>query len=374
MAPVPIAYEYEFSSPGPIRLANIINENASLREYGIIAVPWQNGLYEEGGENLAELIEYHTGLNVGAHLDGSSREEARDFLLNSPKIDGVPSIWLTKTDGTRGVESELISPILAAGRAGDVENRLILAAISAAGAQVNTVCCGLHIHFGAISEHGHLKALRRPGQTQTAALYGVPLKRAQITLAEMYAYFQPVIDSILPRSRRGSRRICGGCELPEAGNWWLGEKGENNAGKSAFIHNPRQPAGGSGGSEGRYYKINFAALDLHGTVEFRQHQGTLNPTKAIMWGRVCAAFWARAVNPAYNHLDCRQFSVNVGGLCSFLGLGQKTHRYLLGRARRFDFPRIARGAYDKSRGRQVRSARRRESLRPSRSGTTPRER
>jgi hypothetical protein len=192
------------------------------------------------------------------------------------------------------------------------------------------------------------------------------LKRAQVTLAEAYAYFQPVINAILPRSRRGSRRICGGCELPEASNWWLGGKGENNAGKSAFIHNPRQSAGGSGGNEGRFYKINFAALDLHGTVEFRQHQGTLNPTKAIMWGRVCAAFWARAVNPAYNHLDVREFSVNVGGLASFLGLGQKTVRYLRGRARRFDYGEIAGGEHNRSRGSQIRNAAQRDRARGGR--------
>ena len=366
MAPQPLAYEYEFTHPSPHRLARWINSTASLREYGIIAIEWERDLIRHGGAALARSINYHTGLNFRAHLDDATPEAAREFILNSPKADGVPSIWVTKPDGTSGVESELISPILEAGAAGDLENRLILAAIKENGAQVNTVCCGLHIHFGAISEYGNLKALRRPGQSQLAALCGVPLKRAQITLAEAYAYFQPVINAILPRSRRGSRRICGGCELPEASNWWLGEKGENDAGKSAFIHNPRQSAGGSGGNEGRYYKINFAALDLHGTVEFRQHRGTLNATKSIMWGRVCAAFWARAVNPAYNHLDVRDFAVNIGGMASYLGLGQKTVRYLRGRARRFDFPVVAGGDHNRSRGSQIRSAAQRQRCRERR--------
>jgi len=33
----------------------------------------------------------------------------------------------------------------------------------------------------------------------------------------------------------------------------------------------------------RYQAVNFVSVKKYGTVEFRQHQGTLNPSKALAW-------------------------------------------------------------------------------------------
>jgi hypothetical protein len=62
----------------------------------------------------------------------------------------------------------------------------------------------------------------------------------------------------------------------------------------------------------------------------------------------------RSVNPAYGHLDCRRFSVDVGGLGSFLGLGGKTVRFMRARARRFEYYTLSEGEHDRSRGTQRR--------------------
>ena len=365
MAPTPSALEFEFARPGPDSLAGIINDSPEAEAANVLAVAYVD--FDDSPRSIAGQIENAARSVGGTRCDAvlaalSEAAAHRDALINlvlnsATHGDGFPSIWITKPDGTYGVASELLTPILPPGKAGDKLVRVVLGVLVASGrVEVSTAVCGLHVHYGAVSSFGHLKALRRPGQSQGAALRSAAMKRAQVWLAEVYQYFQPVIDSILPRSRRGSQNQNGGSELRTADRWYYGRKGRNEATKRAFIHNPHRSAGGSGGSDGRYYKINFEALDKHGTVEFRQHQGTLSATKALMWGRVCAALWARAVNPAYSHLDCRRFSVDVGGFCSFLGLGQKTHRFLAGRARHFDFAAIAGGDYDRSRGSQLRTA------------------
>lgn len=39
----------------------------------------------------------------------------------------------------------------------------------------------------------------------------------------------------------------------------------------------------------RYHGVNFNALAIHQTIEFRLHHGTLNETKILMWSAVCSA-------------------------------------------------------------------------------------
>ena len=41
--------------------------------------------------------------------------------------------------------------------------------------------------------------------------------------------------------------------------------------------------------EARYHGLNINSLPLHGTLEFRHHQGTTNPTKILMWAAVVSA-------------------------------------------------------------------------------------
>ena len=40
----------------------------------------------------------------------------------------------------------------------------------------------------------------------------------------------------------------------------------------------------------RYHKVNLQSYYRHGTVEFRQHSGTLNAAKAVNWVRMLAAY------------------------------------------------------------------------------------
>lgn len=41
--------------------------------------------------------------------------------------------------------------------------------------------------------------------------------------------------------------------------------------------------------DARYHGLNINSLPLHGTLEFRHHQGTTNPHKILMWGAVVSS-------------------------------------------------------------------------------------
>ena len=55
----------------------------------------------------------------------------------------------------------------------------------------------------------------------------------------------------------------------------------------------------------RYYKVNAKAFAAHGTIEFRQHQGTTNYTKIKNWVKFCAKLVAYSANHVFeNEITC----------------------------------------------------------------------
>jgi hypothetical protein len=150
---------------------------------------------------------------------------------------------------------ELVSPPLR-GEAGLAEIRKVLAAIESAGANVKRQC-GLHVHVDARDLTMH--AIRM--------------------VAERYSAFESEIDSFMPESRRGSNsRWCQPVRnLLRAIDWRVPRTLEELA-----THV---------GIERRYHKVNLhAAYRTHATVEFRQHSGTVNGTKAANWARFLVEF------------------------------------------------------------------------------------
>lgn len=46
--------------------------------------------------------------------------------------------------------------------------------------------------------------------------------------------------------------------------------------------------------QGRYHKLNLVSLWVHGTIEFRQHSGTVDADKAVNWIELLMQFVNRA--------------------------------------------------------------------------------
>jgi len=51
---------------------------------------------------------------------------------------------------------------------------------------------------------------------------------------------------------------------------------------------------GQGSYGGRFFKLNLLAFEQHGTVEFRQHHGTVNTDEATAWVKLCLRMCATA--------------------------------------------------------------------------------
>jgi hypothetical protein len=163
--------------------------------------------------------------------------------------------WKIVPDGSlgdyqRGIE--VVSPVLR-GEAGIAQLTAVLGALSDYGAIVNKRC-GLHVHVGVRDDTQFFKRL-----------------------LQTYAKYEAVIDGFMPASRRGnSNAFCRSvAALPAA-----------TIARAADL-NTLLNVMGRGSDAQRYYKLNLSAYRRHATVEFRQHSGTIEASKATSWLRFC---------------------------------------------------------------------------------------
>lgn len=160
--------------------------------------------------------------------------------------------WKIVTDGSLpnyDTCGEIVSPILQ-GVEGVEELRKVCDKLDTIEGIKVTRRCGLHVHLGAAD-----------------------LTVAEIqTIYERYADYEAQIDLVMPRSRRGRSRWCD--TIADNKNRVKRAKTKNRLASSCD----------------RYYKINLVSLGRYGTIEFRQHSGTLNFDKIVNWLSFLMAF------------------------------------------------------------------------------------
>lgn len=142
--------------------------------------------------------------------------------------------------------AEVVSPILQ-GKKGLESLKNVCAALNEIGARVNRTC-GLHIHLDA----------------KKMSIYHWR------NLYINYARLENIIDSFMPKSRRANNN--GYCRsialMPRLEQTILSCNTVEDI-TNYFCS--------------RYYKINSESYHRHGTVEFRQHSGTVDFEKICMW-------------------------------------------------------------------------------------------
>lgn len=196
---------------------------------------------------------------VELEMVGISREQAlRALRLVGITVQGesynhtLRDYWKIVPDGSVIGGFEIVSPILQ-GEAGLEQLRTVVTALDDMGGKVNR-SCGYHVHFDASDLNvEHLKAI-----------------------VLRYAAHEQEIDSFMPRSRRGNNNTYCESVVSLAGDRHFQSARTLNA----LVDT--QP--------GRYFKVNLQSYHVHGTVEFRQHSGTLNAPKAVNWVRLLDAF------------------------------------------------------------------------------------
>ena len=167
--------------------------------------------------------------------------------------------WKFVSDASVRGGFEVVSPVLR-GEAGIEEAMTVAEALSDAGATVNR-SCGFHVHFGA------------------ADLSAADVK----TIVHRYAAHEAEIDAFMPPSRRGNTNTY--CESVTI---FLTRR--FNEAHTIDELAAAQP--------GRYFKVNLQSYRRHGTLEFRQHSGTVNANKVANWVRFLGEFIDQCKRPA----------------------------------------------------------------------------
>ena len=200
---------------------------------------------------------------VEIEFKGLDRTDAERSLRNAGinvQIEGYNhdtcSHWKIVSDGSVNGGWELVSPPLS-GNAGIDEVRKAATAMVEAGAFVDRQC-GLHVHVDA-------------NDLSAATI---------VNLTKRYATHENEINKLIPSFRHA-------CE-------WARGMGEVSTMVSDYLRS--NPSATSrqvcerARAYNRYYKLNLQAYLRHGTVEFRQHSGTVDGTKIANWIVFCVTF------------------------------------------------------------------------------------
>jgi hypothetical protein len=171
------------------------------------------------------------------------------------------------------VGMELVSPILK-GQDGIDQVLKVGAALAVMLAKVNQ-SCGLHVHCG--SGGASVGQLRN--------------------LAKMFCLYEDHFDTLVPVSRRAnnnrftrSNKTVAGYNVPDIMSKLDAARTERtivtimNTGVDTRNHY----------NQFRYYKLNFQSRAMHGTVEYRQHSGSVDGVKIAAWVRLVTGFTASA--------------------------------------------------------------------------------
>jgi len=164
----------------------------------------------------------------------------------------LTNAWRVISDGSLNQGCEVVSPILS-GEEGLAMLKVVVAVLRRAGARIENTC-GFHVHVDARD------------------LDGIDLA----SVVRRYGKFEETIDSFMAPRRRGQN--------PQ----WCASVQEL---AREFQNIRRLPADEiARWQDDRYYKVNLCAFLKHGTIEFRQHAGTLNIDKMTNWVRFCVNF------------------------------------------------------------------------------------
>ena len=215
-------------------------------------------------DNLQHVDNSHTH-HGGTYFDGITWQTMRDGSISARPLSY--SSW--NNAGTH----EVVSPVLK-GRQGMQHMHKVMRALSRAGAKVNK-SCGTHVTLDCNNSRWN----RMSAAKKTATVEQI---------VSTYFYFSNVIESMLAPSRRNSSWA----QITSSPEW----------------HN-------------KYNAVNVSKFARYGVIEFRQHQGTLNPIKLRNWVLFCQQIMNHAVNEEFaNNRNLGDYPRTLQGMADCIGL------------------------------------------------------
>jgi hypothetical protein len=198
----------------------------------------------------------------------------------------VASHWKIVQDGSVNDSDmngmEIVSPILNTESESDtLMVRKVCRALQKLGGKVNRTC-GLHVHVDA------------------AGLTGEQVRKVW----ERYRDLETEIDAFMPSNRRAN---------VSSYTMTLRNKVVHGATKAELAT-----------SLDRYYKVNLQSLSRYGTIEFRQHNGTIDAEKILNWVSFCTQFVLASANaPVVGETETVTRTVNRPVVPTNLNYGQR---------------------------------------------------
>ena len=222
--------------------------------YGFVQNVYAKYVRETAAQFMSTLFNKKFGVEIEAYnVEKSTLARKIRSLGVDVEIEGynhnTRRHWKIVYDSSiRGNKSfEIVSPILE-GEQGLEELQKVCQALKACNAYINK-SCGLHIHFDASQ---------------------MKLKHWKNLLTN-YVTYEPLIDSMMPNSRRGNNNQF--CQSMKIRNAKSRIEAATSLTKLQNIY------------RSRYFKTNLQSFSRHNTIEFRHHSGTIEFEKISNWVR-----------------------------------------------------------------------------------------
>lgn len=269
-------------------------------------------------DELRQVIAGTRGVDYGGHY---SYHGSRTLGLRCQE-NGNGNLWVSENDGSLGGNAaigphgrghEVISPVLR-GVNGLTQARMVMKSLSRAGAIINRTC-GLHVTVGVTNTSARFRRMSKGRQAQAIG-----------RIVDLYDYFQDAgFNSLVSASRRPGS--------PSASNYARGIRYYGSDAQSFGIRSQNQAKELLSMGIGRGV-LNIGNFLSNGTVEFRQHNGTLNGAKITNWALLCGRIvsWATTQEHPNFAKDLRNFTPDLNGLLDCLNLGTELRRDLTARA------------------------------------------
>ena len=169
--------------------------------------------------------------------------------------------------------------------------------------------CGLHVHFDSTD-----------------------LNYKQVAcIAIVYREFEPYLKSMMPPSRQNSRWCR---EFPISTDALLNISSEEMLVEEYYEYMDSVPSIEKY-NEARYCGLNIHSRYFHGSLEFRLHSGTLNPTKIRNWIRILNAIIEKGLELARSKEHIDKFLGDDVRYTFKKVLGDELHDYFLKRRYKF---------------------------------------
>lgn len=187
-----------------------------------------------------------------------------ESILKDAGLTVGPNGWMVKNDYSVRNGLEVVSPVLK-GKNGFQKIKKVCAALAANGVTID-LTCGLHVHVG-VSD---FKA------------------KELANILFRYSAFETELDKIMTRDRRGKNNY-----YCESLSYLKSKKVQNDILKDTdetIFNGWRFEDWLDIIQYERSSKVNLHAYPRQGTVEFRQHGGTVSSDKIVNWVQFCVNF------------------------------------------------------------------------------------